>query len=476
MFDLVITGGKVVSPSTTTELDVGIYGREIVALAKPGVLVSQGKRVVSATGLYVLPGGIEPHTHIYHDYLGHPAQGFSVASVAAAYGGTTTFIDYNLTPREVLANTVLESLERPRAEADGRVAIDYGLHAVLWHRAIQHVDPPERFIKELEAVVEYGVPSFKVFMSSSNAKLDDGLLFSLLKELARTGGIAAVHAENDALVNYFINKFLNEGKTDLKYFAQSFPNITEEEAVRRLAFFVKQTGGAAYIVHLSSKEGLTAAAEAKAMGLPIYCETCPHYLAFTDEVYDGDRAIEYTVFPPIRGAADQSTLWGGVIDGTIDCIGTDHTTRYLWSKKELSVGKPFNKARGSFGQIETRLAYMYSEGVAKGKITVNRLVELTSTNAAKIFGLYPQKGIISVGSDADMTILDPNVKKKIISNNLHMGLDFTIFEGFTFTGLPVMTISKGKIIVENGRYVGALSDGEFLKRKIGEDILKGGSL
>ena len=475
MFDLVITSGKVVSPTATSELDVGIQGKEIAALGKPGSFVAQAKRVVDATDLYILPGVIDPHTHTSHESHGHPSQGFSVASVAAAYGGTTTFIDVNTTHRSPPAPTVLESLQRPRAEADGRVAVDYSLHAVLWHSAIQQIDPPERFIKEVREVINYGVPSFKVFMLSRVAKADDGLLFGLLKETASQGGIVMVHAENAALARYFTDQLISEGKTSAQYLPQGRPNIVEEEAVRLLAFLVKETGGAVYIAHLSSHEGLAAAAEARAMGLPIYCETCPHYLAFTDEVYSGDKAIEYVVFPPIRSSADQSALWNGVIDGTIDCISTDNMTRYLWAKKEESEGKPFNEMRGSFGQIETRLAYMYSEGVAKGRITVNRLVELTSTNAARIFGLYPRRGIIAVGSDADIVLLDPKVKKKITSPELHMGLDFTIFEGWTFTGWPVMTILKGKIIVEQGRYIGSQSDGEFIKRKIDRGILgKGG--
>lgn len=474
MIDLVITGGKVVLSTTTSELDVGIQGKEIAALSKAGTLVSQAKRVIDATGLYVLPGAIDPHTHTSHESYGHPAHGFSVASIAAAYGGTTTFIDYNTTLRSAPAMTVLESLQQPRAEADGKVAIDYSLHAVLWHENIQQIDPPERFIEEIGPVIDYGVPSFKVFMLSGRAKLDDGLLFGLLRETAQRGGIVTVHAENASLANYFTNKLLAEGKTGAEYLSQGRPSIVEAEAIRRVAFFVKETGGAAYIVHVSSAEGLRAVAEAKAVGLPIYCETCPHYLAFTDGVYKGDRAIEYVVFPPIRSLHDQSALWNGIIDGTIDCIGTDNLTRYLWAKKEESKGKAFNKMRGSFGQIETRLAYMYSEGVTTGRITVNRLVELTSTNAAKIFGLYPRKGIIAVGSDADIVLLDPQAKKKVTSPELHMGLDFTIFEGCVFTGLPIMTISKGKIIIEEGQYSGSLSDGEFLKRKIEKEFCKGG--
>jgi len=464
MFDLVITEGKVVSPTTTNELDVGIIGKEIASLSKPGTLVDQAKKVIQAKDLLVLPGAIDPHTHTPHNCAGFPAQGFSVASIAAAYGGTTTFIDFNTAAREVPAETVLESIQRPRAEADGGVAVDYGLHAVLWHQMIQRVDPPERFLKEIETVIDYGVCSFKVFMGSVRAKLDDGLLYALFEKTGPRGVAITVHAENNSLMYYFTNKLMAEGKTDMQYFSQSRPNIVEAEAIRRAILLAREVGGVVYIVHISSQEGLAAVAEAKMAGLPIYCETCPHYLAFTDEVYHGERAIEYAVFPPIRSATDQTALWRGVIDGTIDCIGTDNMPRYLSAKKEQSAGADFNHVKGSFGQIETRLAYMYSEGVDKGRITVNRLVEITSTNAAKIFGLFPKKGIISVGSDADIVILDPKAKKKITSQDLHMGLDYTIFEGWTFTGLPVMTISKGKVIVEKDRYVGSLSDGAFLKR------------
>ena len=198
---------------------------------------------------------------------------------------------------------------------------------------------------------------------------------------------------------------------------------------------------------------------------PVYCETCPHYLAFNDQVYSQEKAIQFVRFPTIKSAADQAALWQGVIDGTIDGIGTDHVAEYLSVKKELSEGKPFNEIPGGMGQIENRVPFMYSEGVAAGRISVNRLVQLVSTNPAKVFGLYPEKGIISVGSDADMILFDPVPKKQITSGDLHMGLDYTIYEGWTFTGALVMTILKGKVIVEQGRYVGSLGDGEFLRRK-----------
>ncbi len=461
MFDLLITGGKVVSPMDTNELDIAIEGREIVALAKPGYLGNKAKRVIDASGFYLLPGGIDPHTHVHDEWQGRPVPGWDVASVAAAHGGTTTFIDF----ARSIETTIQEAITQRQAEAAGRVAVDYALHATL-------VPLCEASIKEVANVRHYGVPSIKIHMHErAGEPAEDGPIFNLFKEAARQGCIVAIHAENPSLISYFTNKLLAEGKRSVQFFPQGRPNIVEAEAVRRIIFLAEQAGAAIYFVHLSSREAIKSVAEAKAKNLPVYCETCPHYLAFNDEVYSQERAIQFIRFPPIRSAADQAALWKGVVNGTIDCIGTDHSAAYLSLKRELSEGKSFNEVPGGMGQIENRVPFMYSEGVASGRISVNRLVELVSTNPAKLFGLYPKKGIVGAGSDADIVMFDPKPRKKITFSDLHMGLDYSIYEGWTFTGTVVATILKGKIIVEGGQYLGSLQDGDFVKRRVAKEIL-----
>lgn len=465
MFDLLICSGSVVSPESTSILDVAITGKEIQALGKPGAFGNNAKRTIDATGHYVIPGAIDPHTHFFSEFLGGPTPSFEVQSVAAAHGGTTTYIDFSHATHE---HGLMDSIRVRAGEAEGKSAVDYALHAGLF-------DPTWDMIQEVDKTLAEGIPSFKVLLHSRMGQPpDDGFVFSILNEVARKGGIVGFHAENQAMITYYTNRLIAEGKTGIEYFSESRPNIVEAESVRRLIYLSEQASAAVYFFHLSSKEAVAEVAEAKAKGLPVYCETCPHYLAFNDEEYRGERAIEYVRFPPIRSAADQNGLWQGVIDGTIDCIGTDHVTAFLSVKREKSVGKPFTEIPGGMPQVETRLPFMFSEGVSKGRISVNRLVELVSTNPAKIFGLYPQKGSISAGSDADIVLIDPNLKKKITSSDLHMGVDYTVYENWVFTGMPVMTIVKGKVAVENGKFLGSLNDGAFLRRSISENIRKGG--
>lgn len=462
-FDLLIRNGLVVAADRVAVLDVGVLGAEISAVGKPGALGARVAKVIDATGLYVLPGAIDPHTHIESRWMGLPSPGFEVQSIAAAHGGTTTFIDFT---HATAKSGIAESVERRCSEIDGNTAVDYALHAGL-------VEPSWGMLEEVRSIVEGGIPSFKLFLHGREGPVpEDSFIYALLKEVAACRGIAMVHAENDSLVRYFTSRLLAEGKTGVEHFPESRPNIAEAESVRRVIFLAGETGAAIYFVHLSTKEAIALVKEARWAGLPIYSETCPHYLAFNDEVYRQDRAIQFIRFPPIRSRADQEALWDGVSNGTIDCIGTDHVAASLSVKKSLSQGKPFNELPGGMGQIETRLGYMYSEGVATGRINIRRLVDLVSTNPAKVFGIYPQKGTISIGSDADIVLFDPMRKRKVASNDLHMGLDYSVYEGYIFIGATVMTIARGKIIVEGGRYLGSLSDGRFLKRKPGEGTLK----
>ena len=468
MFDLVIDGGTVVLSTGVSVLDVGIRGGKIAALAVPGTLDSLASKVIDASGCYVMPGAVDPHVHIFREFQGYLLPHFDVTSVAAAYGGTTTFIDFS-TPSPGMG--VLKGLEERRAEIEGKTAIDYSIHAAL-------LDPSAPINEEIRPAIEYGVPSFKIYTDEKRVTqvFEDSLIFSLFEKIAYEGGVAVVHAENASLAIWSTKRLLEEGKTDIQYFPQGRPAICEAESVKRIIFLAEQSNAAVYFVHLSTREAIESVAEARAKGLPIYCETCPHYLAFNDEVYLQEEAIQFIRFPPIRDADAQAALWRGVIDGTIDAIGTDHVALPLSMKRELSAGRPFNKLPGGMGQIENRLILMYSEGVARGKITINRLVELVAANPAKIFGLYPQKGIIAVGSDADIVLLDPKPKGKITSTELHMGLDYTVFEGWEVTGSVLMTILKGKVIIKDGQYLGSLSDGHFVKRRISRGILSRGYL
>lgn len=470
MFDLLISGGTVVTSRSAAELDVAVQGGEIVAIAKRGALGMAAGRVIDARGLYVLPGAIDPHTHIYDEWMGRPVPGIASASVAAAYGGTTTFLDFAHVSKET---NIRRAREEHLRRAEGRLAVDYALHCSFQN-------PSAPLLSEVGSALGLGIPSFKVYMTYTQhtPPAEDGFLLGLMREAAAKSSLVGIHAENPSLIAYSREALLSQGKTGVEFFPQGGPNICEAEAVHRAIFFAEATGAAIYFFHLSTKEALAQVAAARKRGLPVYCETCPHYLAFNDEVYkqEFEKAIQFIRFPPIRSAADQAALWEGVADGSIQSIGTDHVAAYLSVKKELSAGQPFTKMPGGMAQIETRLPLLFSEGVSKGRISVNRLVELLCTNPARIFGLYPKKGIIAPGSDADLVLIDPSLEKRITLSELHMDLDYTIYEGWTFKGYPVITISKGKVIVEGGRYQGSLNDGELLQREIGREILQGGAL
>ncbi len=466
MFDLLITSGEVVLPEYRAKMDVAVQGEQVVALVSPGTLGKKAARVIDAKGLYVFPGAIDPHTHIQMEMGGRPKPGFDVNSIAAAYGGTTTLIDFALVKEE---ENILEALARRRAQAENSFAIDYSFHPRFSGFSMEQ-------ISKVVPAIKYGAPSFGEITLDARrvAPPDDGFLFALFKETAGNGGLPGIHAENESLIRYATDRLLRSGKKGIKYFAEGRPNIAEEESVRRTIFLAEKAGAALYFFHLSSKEAVWAVAEARKKGLPVYCETCPHYLAFTDSAYEQEfeKAIQFIRFPPIRGASDRAVLWEGVEDGIIDCIGTDHVSAFLSEKLAQSKSKDFNEMPGGMATVENRVSYMFSEGVAKKRISVNRFVELISTNAAKIFGLYPRKGTIAPGSDADIVLFDPRVKNKVTNAGLHMGLDYTIFEGWTFTGSVVMTILRGKVIIQEGKYTGSIGDGQFLKRKNSADILK----
>ncbi len=464
--DIWITGGEVVLPEYRAKLDIAVKGEKIIALAGPGRLGGAAQRVIDARGLYIFPGAIDPHTHIQMKMSGLPKPGFDVTSVAAAFGGTTCLIDFAFVEEEEDIET---ALNRRRDEVEGKCAVDYSFHPRFRSFTLKQVP-------KVGAAVKYGVPSFgEIAMDDRHGvPADDAFLLNLFRETAARRGISGMHAENDSLVRFFINDLLAKGKGELKYFPASRPNIVEEEAVKRSIYLAEKTGAALYFFHLSSREALLAVAAARKRRLPVYTETCPHYLAFNDSVYEQDfeKAIQFIRFPPIRTAADQAALWQGVKDGTIDCIGTDHVAAFLEEKKVLSANKPFSEMPGGMAQVETRVGFLFSEGVAKGKISVNRFVELISTNAARIFGLYPRKGIIAPGSDADLVLFDPKRLYKITNGELHMGLDYTIYEGWTFTGAVIMTLCRGKVIMADGKYCGSLTDGKFQRRKIGREILR----
>ncbi len=466
--DLVIRNGQVVDSISSLPpqaADLAIDRGKICALAKPGQLPFEAARVIDASGLYVFPGMIDPHVHINSRVAGSMRGGFELTSLAAIHGGNTTFFDFTAPARGA---DLLLSIDQQRQEADGAVFSDYCLHG--------GISPMElKELRQIEEAIRRGFPSFKSYMLSSRGRpeIEDGLLLALLEVCARHGALMGIHAENGRLISYFSQRLLQEGKSGIRYFAASRPNICEFEAVQRVIAMARETGAAIYFYHISSAEGAEAVRRARREGLPIYGETCPHYLLFTDEVYAEERGFLFNRVPPVRSQRDQDTLWEALADSTFSCIGTDDVATTLALKKTPPPGPDFTDLPGGMPQVETRLAILHHEGVVKGRISLNRLIYLLSTGPARVFGLYPQKGAIAVGSDADLVFFDPNREKTIRASELHSGTDYTIFEGWKVKGWPVMTLLRGQVIIDNGTLVNKVAQGKCYLRKLDPAILQG---
>lgn len=468
IFDLLIRNGQVVDSTSSLPpqaTDLAIDQGKICALARPGQLAAQATRVIDASGLYVLPGMIDPHVHINNRVAGSIRGGFQLTSLAAIHGGTTTFFDFT-TPLQ--GAELLQSIDQQRKEADGAVFSDYCLHG--------GISPMElKELWQIEEAVRRGFPSFKSYMLSSRGRpeIEDGLLFALLEACARHGGIMGIHAENGRLISYFSQRLLQEGKSGIRYFAASRPNVCESEAVERVIAMARVTGATVYFYHVSSAEGAEAVRLARREGLPVYAETCPHYLLFTDVVYAEEQGFLFNRVPPVRSQRDQDALWEALADGTFSCIGTDDVATTLALKKQPPAGPDFTDLPGGMPQVETRLAVLHHEGVVKGRISLNRMVYLLSTGPARVFGLYPQKGAIAVGSDADLMLFDPNKEQTITAGELHGGADYTIFEGWKVKGWLVLTLLRGQVVVENGTLVSKAGQGQCCLRKIYPAIFQG---
>ncbi|MDP2660319.1 MAG: dihydropyrimidinase [Dehalococcoidia bacterium] len=451
MYDLLIQGGRVVLPVSTVEADLGVTGDVIGAVGLPGFL-GAARRRIDARGLYVLPGGIDPHVHLRWAPIPEGPAGVHASTVSAACGGTTTVLDF---ATQGQGESLLGTVQKRLALAEGRMAVDYGLHCL-----ITNVTPS--VLAEVGALVKAGVSSLKVMTAYRKIKwmLEDGAVYAIMAEAARCGALVGVHAENEDLVESATRDLLAQGKTGAEHYGAGRPALAEGEAVRRAIYLARKAGASIYIFHVTTQDGLEAVQQAQRVGQAVYGETCPHYLTLTDEVYRRPEARLFAVIPPLRSEADQQALWTG-IQGPLSCIGSDDAMRTLADKQQ---GATFDQIPMGLAGIETRIPILYSEGVAKGRITINRMAELTATGPARIFGLYPQKGVIAPGSDADLVLLDPSIRKKIRFADLHQPNDYTVYEGRDVEGYPVMTILRGEVIVEQGQPVETRARGRFVAR------------
>lgn len=414
-------------------------------------------KTVDIEGKYLIPGGIDVHTHFNIDVgIAKSVDDFYTGTVAAACGGTTTIIDHmGFGPKGC---SLHHQLKKYHEFAEKNAVIDYSFHGV-----IQHID--NDILNEIDSMISDGIASFKGYMTY-DYKLSDKDMLKLSYKLSSSGGLLTVHPENNDIIDYLKDKFAAEGKLSPKYHGESRPARCEGEAVNRMADITSVTGCPLYIVHLSCEEGLNHIKEAKDKGQKIFAETCPQYLVLDEKCYSlpENEGLKYICSPPIRDKHHQEKLWEGIREGYIQTVATDHCS-FSFSEQKMMGKDDFRKCPNGLPGVETRVALMFSEGVSKGRININKFVEAVSTNPAKLFGIYPQKGCIAVGSDADLVVIDPKLKKKIIKEELHENTDYTPFENIEVTGYPVMTISRGEIIVKDNEFIGQKGRGKFLKRK-----------
>jgi dihydropyrimidinase len=450
--DVVLKGGTVVTASDTYRADVGVQADLVAAIGQD----LEGQQVLDVSGKYVLPGAVDPHTHLELEFMDTvSSDDFYTGTVAAACGGTTTIIDY---AEQTKGGTLHQALETWRARADSKVAVDYGLHVSV-------TGATDSVLAEMEEMVEAGVTSFKCYLAYPERLRDDELLRVLMR--ARDiGALVNVHCENGWLVDYMTSKLLEEGKTEPRWHPRSRPAPFEAEATQRAVTLASIAQAPLHVVHLTCIGALEATRRARDAGQPVLVETCPQYLMLDVDRYDEPDfgGAKYVISPPLREAVNLEALWTGIVQGDVDSIGTDHCPFRLVGQKDLGRDD-FTKIPNGMPGIETRVPLIYHEGVNQGRISLNRFVELVATNPARIFGLYPQKGTIAVGSDADLVVWDPDKEIPLTVENLHMNVDYSPYEQITVRGYPELVLSRGQIIVQDNRFLGQRGAGRFLKRK-----------
>jgi dihydropyrimidinase len=455
-FDTIITNGRVVTASDTYASDVAIGNGKIVAIGQ-SLPPESASRIIDAAGKYVMPGGIDVHTHLDMPFGGTTSSDdFETGTRAAAFGGTTTLIDFAI---QYKGQTLRTAFDTWMQKASAKAVCDYAFHCIITELADAQLD-------EMNALVREGVTSFKLFMAYPGVfMLDDGSIFKALRTTAKNGGLVCMHAENGNAIDVIVQQALAEGKKAPKYHALTRPTTAEAEATSRAIALAEMAGAPVYIVHLSCNDALEKVREARDRGLPVYAETCPQYLYLSIENFDVPdfEGAKYVFTPPLREKWHQEKLWNGLKSDHLQVVSTDHCPFCFKEQKELGRND-FTKIPNGGPGVEHRMSLIYSGGVAAGRFSVNRFVELVSTTPAKLFGLYPRKGTIAVGSDADLVIFDPNRKHTISAKTHHMRVDYSMFEGIQVMGMPVTVLSRGRVVVESDKFLGRAGTGEFVKR------------
>jgi dihydropyrimidinase len=463
-----ITNGTIVTAEGSHRADVLIDGETIAAVGRDlAAGLGDGSapdKLIDASAKYVIPGAIDVHTHMELPFGGTFAKDtFETGTRAAAWGGTTTILDFAVQSR---GKSLSEGLDAWHAKAEGNCAIDYGFHMIM-------SDVNDATLAEMDALVAAGVTTFKLFTAYPGVFFsDDGAIFRAMQRTATNGGLIMMHAENGLAIDVVAAQTAAEGKTDPYYHGVVRDPIFEGEATNRVIRLAEAAGVPVYIVHLSARDALDEVRAARDRGSAAFAETCPQYLFLTlDDLGNGFEGAKFVCSPPLRPADHADDLWRGLVKNDLQVVSTDHCPFDFAGQKDLGRSD-FRKIPNGLPGVENRVDLLHDGGVVAGRITRERWVELISTAPARMFGLYPKKGAVAVGSDADLVVYDPAAKHTISASSHHMNVDYSCYEGREVTGEASVVLSRGKTIIEDGTYVGAKGDGRFLRREPSQAYLR----
>jgi dihydropyrimidinase len=452
---ILIKNGRLVTASEDSICDIFIEGEKVSAIGKN--LNLPADQVIDALGKLVFPGGIDPHVHLDMPFMGtFSSDNYETGTRAALFGGTTVVIDFIL---QTQGKSLRHALEEWQGRSKGNCCGDYS-----FHMAVTDFNPETR--KEIKEIVEKeGITSFKTFMAYKGAlMIDDHQMVGLMEEVKKYGAMVTVHATNGEMIDYLSARHRAEGKLSPLYHYLSQPEVTEAEASGRFSYLANYTGVLGYIVHMTCEGALNAVRDMAKKNKKVYAETCIQYLLLDASLYEKDfEGAKWVMSPPLRQKKDIDALWAGIQQGTVQIVATDHCP-FKWEQK-LMGKDDFSKIPNGHPAIEHRMELLFSEGVAKGRINLQKFVEVNSTNAAKIFGMFPQKGTIGIGSDADIVIFDPNEKHVISARSHHMNVDYSAYEGVEVTGKVKTVLLRGKVVVDQDKDLTEKGFGKFLKRK-----------
>jgi dihydropyrimidinase len=454
---ILIRNGTVVTAESTFPADILVDGEKIKEV-RVGIPLNAGDSVIDAAGLLLLPGGIDAHTHLDMPFGGTTSSDdFETGTRAAAFGGTTTIVDFAIQARGTRMRDALDTWWK---KAERKACVDFGLHMIV-------TDLGGAGLEDMDDMVREGVASFKLFMAYPNVLMvDDATIFRALSQTAKNGALICMHAENGGVIDVIVQRALADGKTAPIYHALTRPTTAEAEAVHRAIALAEMAGAPVYIVHLSSEDALNEVREARDRGLPAFAETCPQYLLLSIEELERPNfeGAKYVFTPPLREKKNLGKLWDGLKHDHLQVVSTDHCP-FCFEDQKILGKDDFTKIPNGGPGIENRLQLIHHHGVNQGKLTINRFVELVSTTPARIFGMYPRKGVLAPESDADIVFWDPMAQHTISAKTHHMRVDYSMFEGFEVKGNVRTVMSRGELIVDKGQFLGKTGRGQYLRRQ-----------